>query len=97
MTFSGEKPPDHLIEDKVSLSVGGLKWFPECDFFYINNSTKRICGRKPKVGIGIIPEKLTRRDCVSRVAEIFDPLGKVTPTVCGVNLDVSELSAMKLD
>ena len=62
----------------MSSSIGRLKWFPEGDFFYINmnelNFTKRICGRKPNVRIGIIPEKLTRRDSVSRVAEIFDSL-----------------------
>ena len=33
---------------------------------------------------------------MSRVAEIFDPLGKMTP-VCGLKLDISELSARKLD
>ena len=92
--FSGEKYPEQLSEDKVSVSVGGLKWFPEGDLFHINmnelNFTKRIRGRKPNVGIGIIPENLTRHDCVSIVAEIFDPLGKMTPTVCGLKLDISE-------
>ena len=34
---------------------------------------------------------------MSRVAEIFDPLGKMTPIVCGLKLDISELSTRKLD
>ena len=67
ITFSAEKPPEHLREDGESVSVGGLKWFPEGDFLYINinelNFTKKIRGRKPTVGIGIIPENLTKRDC----------------------------------
>ena len=101
ITFSGEKPPEYLSEDGESVRVVGLKWFPEGDFLYINinelNFTKKLRGRKPTAGRGIIPENLTKRDCVSRVAEIFDPLGKVTPIVCGLKLDISELSTRKLD
>ena len=44
---------------------GGIKMVSRVDFFYINmkefNFTKRIRGRKPNVGIGIITEKLTGR------------------------------------
>ena len=61
------------------------------------NFTKKLCGRKPTAVRGIIPENLTKRDCVSRVAEIFDPLGKMMPIVCGLKLDISELSTRKLD
>ena len=28
-----------------------------------------------------------RRDCVGKVAEIFDLIGKVTPITCGMKLD----------
>ena len=34
---------------------------------------------------------LTMRDCVGKVAEMFDPLGKVTPLIAGMKLDVSLL------
>ena len=34
---------------------------------------------------------------MSGVAEIFDPLGKMTPIVCCLELDISELSTRKLD
>ena len=65
ITFSGEKPPEY--EDGESVRVGGLKWFPEGVFLYINinelNFTKKLRGRKPTAGRGIIPENLTKRNC----------------------------------
>ena len=46
---------------------------------------------------GIVPDEITKRDCVGKVAEIFDPLGRVAPLVSGMKLDLNELTARKLD
>ena len=46
---------------------------------------------------GLIPDKFTRRDCASKVAEIFDLLGKFTPIIAGLKLDLRELTLRGLD
>ena len=43
------------------------------------------------------PEVLTRRDCVSKVPEVFDPLGKVASIIGGMKIDMHELITRKLD
>ena len=47
--------------------------------------------------LGIVPEVLTRRDCVGKLSEIFDPLGRVTPITRGIKVDINELTSRKLD
>ena len=98
-SFSGEDPDDKLSADKESVSVGGLKWYPKDDYLMINvnklNFAKKIRGRKSDSGVGI-PEILTMRDCVRKVAELFEPLGKITPIVAGMKLDISLLHSSGL-
>ena len=98
-SFSGEDPDDKLSADKESVSVGGLKWYPKDDYLMINvnklNFAKKIRGRKSDSGVGI-PEILTMRDCVGKVAELFEPLGKITPIVAGMKLDISLLHSSGL-
>jgi hypothetical protein len=99
-TRSGEDPPDHLSEDKESIMVGGMKWFPKGDFLKLNikelNFGKRIRGKKSAKCKGLIPDVLTMRDCASVASEIFDILGKVTPITAGLKLDVSILHQYRL-
>ena len=99
-TFSGSHPPEHLSKDGETVVVGGLKWFSKGDFISINikelNFGKKNRGRKNDSMNGIVPVHLTKRHCLSKVAEIFDPLGKVTPLVSGMKLDIHELHARKL-
>jgi hypothetical protein len=102
ITFSGMDPPDHLAnEDKISINVGGLKWFTKEDVLSINvpplNFGKKSRGRKSAGTEGEIPEGLTRRNCVSVVYEVHDPLGKVTPLIAGFKIDISELCTRQLD
>ena len=40
---------------------------------------------------------LTRRQCVGKIAEVFDLLGKFTPITAGFKLDLRELVNRKLD
>ena len=46
---------------------------------------------------GVIPEHLSKRDCVGKVAEVFDPLDRVNPLIAGMKLDIHELNSRKLD
>ena len=93
-SFSGREPDESLSTDKESVSVGGLKWYTKDDYIMLNvselNFSRKIRGRKCESGTGI-PEKITMRDCVGKVAEMFDPLGKVTPLIAGMKLDISYL------
>ena len=101
ITFSGSDPPGHLTEDGVTITVAGMKWLPKEDIFKLNigelNFSKKHRGRKDQNTIGVLPEVLTRRDCVGKLSEIFDPLGRMTPITCGIKADIHELTARKLD
>ena len=93
-TISGSDPPPHLTLDGKSAIVFCGKWFPKGDFYTLSineqNFTKKHRGRK--VGKGsTVPDVLTLTNCVSRVAEIFDLLGKVAPIIGGLKLDISKL------
>ena len=59
-----------------------MKWFSKEDYLQLDivelNFAKR-CKGKHAVPVLEIPEKLTRRHCVSKVAEIFDLTGMITP------------------
>ena len=98
-TFSGSHPPENLAnEDKVSVTVGGQKWFPKEDVISLNipvpDSVKQ---RKFKRSFEKVLDKLSRRDCVSVVYEIFDPSGRVTPIVSGLKIDLHDLVIKHLD
>ena len=94
-TTSGSPPPKDLTQDGESVSVLGLKWFPEGDFFKFNigelNFSPKRRGRKVFDSSGKIPDILTLRNCVSRASEIFDPLGRAAPLVGSLKLDISTL------
>ena len=101
-TFSGYDPPPHLSKDGKSIMVGGLKWFSREDYFSLNvpdrlNFSKKKRGRKTESAEGVLPEMLTRRDCASKVGEVFDPLGRVTPITSGMKLDLHQLTLRNLD
>ena len=54
------------------------------------NFAQNIRGRKLE-SKSDFSENLTMRDCVSLVAQIFDPTGRLTPIIAGFKLDVSQL------
>ncbi|XP_066917508.1 uncharacterized protein [Clytia hemisphaerica] len=101
VSFSGEKPLENLTDDGETIHVGGMRWFPKDDMLSLNisqlNFAKKCRGKKPSNTVNIIPAKLTRRHCASKVAEIFDLTGKVTPIVAAMKLDLQELVHRKLD
>ena len=58
--------------------------------------SKKRRGRKDE-SITDIPQRLTRRHCASKVAEVFDMLGRLTPVTIAMKLDLHELVQRKLD
>ena len=81
-------PPDELSNDGKSINVEGMKWHSKNDEISFDigelNFAKKQRGKKPNKLTDEIPSDFTRRDCVARVAEVFDLLGKVTPVICGM-------------
>ena len=93
-TYSGHDPDESLSEDTKSVMVGGLRWYSKEDYLMVNvdteNFNRKVRGRRSHSSKGV-PEKLTMRDCVSKIAEVFEPLGKLTPIIIGWKLDISYL------
>ena len=101
-TFSKQKPQESISKDNESMNVAGLKWFPEVDEISLDvtelNFNKKYRGKKVLTKDGDkIPAKLTRRQCVSKVAEIYDLTGKITPITAMMKYDLHELVQRKLD
>ena len=101
ITYSGEDPPENLTQDGVSVTVCGLKWWSKDDKLGLNisdlNFGKKSRGRKSPDEIGKIPEKLTKKLCAGKVAEVYDPLGWVTPVTAGFKIDINQLTLRGLD
>ena len=101
-TFTGKDPMDDLTADGKSISIAGMIWFSKDDYLTLDiselNFAKKQRGKKPaNSSTGIIPAKLTRRHCVSKVAEVFDLTGKVTPITAAMKLDLHDLVLRGLD
>ena len=99
-TVTGKDPEASLSNDGVSICVAGLNWFPREDCISLDiknlNFARKFRGRKTGV-IHQIPDKLTKRDCASKLGEIFDLTGLVTPLIAGMKLDLHELNVKKLN
>ena len=101
VVISGEDPPETMSEDKESVTVAGMKWFPKEDVISLNiaplNFAPKKRGKKSSSATNVIPSKLTRRHCASKVGEVFDLLGRVTPITACFKLDLHELVIRNLD
>ena len=100
--FSGRDPPAESTTDGVSVVVGGVRWFPKEDVISLNipklGFSKKKRGRKRIVMVlDDFILVITKRNCVSRVYEVFDPKGLVAPLLCRFKLDLHELTTRKLD
>ena len=84
----------------MSITVAGMKWLATGDLSKLNigdlNFSKKHGARKMQGTLRVVPEVLTRRDCVGKLSEIFDPLRRVTPITCGIKVDINELTSRKL-
>ena len=98
-SFSGRDPDIALSVDGEYVMVGGMRWYPKCDYLTINvdklNFSRKSKMKKSDSTSGI-PSDLTMRDCVGQVSRLFDPLGKFAPIVAGWKLDISNLHSMGL-
>lgn len=61
------------------------------------NFAKKQRGRKPTSTMKVIPSKVTRWDCVSRVSEILDLTGDITLLTAAMELVLHNLVITKLD
>ena len=99
-TFSRRSPPNDLSEDGKSINVAGMKWFPKDDYLQLDigelNFAKR-CKGKHTAPVYEVPEQLTRRHCVSKVAEVFDLTGMLTPITASMKLDLHTLIQRQLE
>ena len=99
-TFSGFDPLKALSEDGESIGVAGMKWYPKKDLISLDINplcfSKRVRGQQQN-STSEIPNCLTRRQCVSKVAEIFDLTGMITPLTAAMKLDLHDLVQRKLD
>ena len=96
IAFSNEAPPESLSGDGKVIIVAGHKWYTKEDKISLNLGdmifTKKKRGKIPSDAvINTIPDKITRRHCVSKVAEVFELTGKFTPTTYGMKLDLHDL------
>ena len=101
-TFSGEAPLENLSEDGETINCAGMKWLSQRDELQLDvgelNFAKEVRGKMAVSDEGKrIPEKLTRRQVVGKVAEVFDLTGRFTPIIAHMKLDLHELVIRKLD
>ena len=99
-TYSGAKPLKQLSDDGESIHVAGLKWHSEKDILQLDVSpvdfSKRVRGKHIS-SCNEIPTTLTRRQCLSKVSEVFDLTGMITPLTASMKLDLHTLVERKLN
>ena len=98
-TFAGSPPPAEVSADGVHVGTVGLMWAPEEDILRLDikelyfGKSKR--GVLPELVVGDVTEALkrnfTRRNCLGKVAGIFDPAGLATPVTSRLKLDLHDL------
>ena len=84
-TVSDKDPDELLTSDGVSVSVAGQRWFSSGRSHIVGyelNFAKKRRGKKTS-SINHVPENLSKRHCASKVGEIFDFTGIVTPLLQG--------------
>ena len=100
VTFSGCDPPEHLCDKDKSVTLAGIKWFSKADILSLSindlNFGKKFHGKVSEESVGILPPRLTRRQCASRVGEIYDLNGRFAPLIAQFKLDLHELCTYKI-
>ena len=103
---SGEHPPPEVSDDGVTVGFAGLTWATEVDCFKLNldklHFGKKKRGRYPddmkrfdgSFGITMeqfVPQTLSRRNCSSVSARIYDLAGKLAPLTLRLKYDLRQL------
>ena len=105
---SGEVPCEKASSDGLSVKILGYKWFPEKDTmspgFSELNLNKKIRGaKKPNLSPVITredakellaPIQLTKRIVVSKISELYDPVGLFEPIKLQYKLEMRSLSGL---
>ena len=101
-SVSGEPPHKDCSHDGIGVDVGGFSWWPEVDSIQIKVPELHF-GRKArgKLAVGtevfsgsfaelskFVPKDLTRRQVVSKYAEVFDFVGKWVPVTASMKLHI---------
>ena len=93
--FTEGDPPSALSTYDSSIIVVGMKWFPKEDLLAFDigelNFSEKQRRKNPVQHQNIIPSKLARQNCVSKVSEIFDLNGKITPINAAMKIDLHTL------
>ena len=111
VALSGHIPCEKASSDGSTMKVLGYSWMPEQDFFSPGmgeiNFNKKVRGAKQpnktpndtveKVKEAMKEVRLTRKMCVARVAEIYDPLGLWESVKLQFKLDLSQLNSLQWD
>ena len=99
-TFSKKDPPKSLSDDGSSINVAGVRWFSKDDVIILDvgplDFSKRCRGKRTSP-VFCVPDSVTRRQCLSKVAEIFDLTGMLTPLTASMKLDLHTLVQRGLD
>ena len=101
-SFSGHPPNPEVSKDGVTINLAGLIYYVEEDEVQLNvtdrlNFSKKRCGKKDTSEESyVVPKKLERLHCASKVAEIFDLTGRVGPITGTFKVDLHELTQRKL-
>jgi len=95
-TFSGHPPPPEVTADGETVGLIGMVWHPQDD--WIGLSIKPLYFGRPKRGklpdlvvgdyMPALKRNFTRRNLLSKVASVYDPMGLVTPLTARLKLDL---------
>ena len=104
--IAGKAPPPEASEDGISVGFAGLTWFPFGDMFKLNiqslHFAKKKRGKFPSdlvkfeqsSGISIeqyTPQHITRTNCTSVTARIFDITGLLAPVTLKMKYHLRKL------
>ena len=100
--FSGEVPSEAVAKGGATIGVAGQRWWPRVDMVEIpipelhfgipkrgklDPNVPRFSGDKGDLD-NFVPKQLTRKTVVSKVASVWDLLGKFSPILGSLKLDI---------
>ena len=100
--ISNQSPHPEVTHDNMSVDIGGMTWWTVLDTMSIKIPPLHFGTKsRGKLTVGteifdgtmadlktFVPQKLTRRNIVSKFASLYDPLGKFTPLTAAMKIHV---------
>ena len=104
-TFSSEDPPESIAKDSHNIKVGGIIWTPKVDvveipipILHFGRRSRGKLDEKTTFFDGdfadlnkFVPVNLSRRMVTSKMASIYDVLGKFAPLTIGFKSDLRKV------